>query len=76
MKKKIKYSDEDIKLGQGAGVRGTPTFFVNGKKVVGAKPLSEFQKVIGPVKGYAERCQDDRGGDEFSNFHHEDSRDK
>ncbi len=45
-----KVVDEDMKLGQGAGVRGTPTFFINGKKVVGAKPLSEFQKVIGPAK--------------------------
>ena len=46
-----KVVDEDMKVAQGAGVRGTPTFFVNGKKVVGAKPLAEFQKVIGPVKG-------------------------
>ncbi len=45
-----KVVDDDMKLAQGAGVRGTPTFFVNGKKVVGAKPLAEFQKVIGPVK--------------------------
>ena len=45
-----KVVDDDIKLAKGAGVRGTPTFFINGKKLVGAKPLAEFQKVIGPVK--------------------------
>ena len=38
--------DEDMKTGSGAAVRGTPTFFVNGKKLAGAKPLAEFQKVI------------------------------
>jgi protein-disulfide isomerase len=41
--------DEDMKTGSGAAVRGTPTFFVNGKKLVGAKPLAEFQKVIDPM---------------------------
>ena len=45
-----KVVDDDMKLAKGAGVRGTPTFFINGKKLVGAKPLSEFQKVIGPAK--------------------------
>jgi len=41
-----KVIDEDMKIGRGAGVRGTPTFFINGRKLVGAKPLAEFQKVI------------------------------
>ena len=41
--------DEDMKTGSGAAVRGTPTFFVNGKKLAGAKPLAEFQKVIDPL---------------------------
>ena len=41
--------DEDMKLATGAGVRGTPTFFINGKKLVGAKPLGEFQKVIDAI---------------------------
>jgi len=41
-----KMIDEDLKTGKGLGVRGTPTFFINGKKLVGAKPLTEFQKVI------------------------------
>ena len=41
---------EDMKLAKGAGVRGTPTFFINGKKLVGAKPVGEFQKVIDTLK--------------------------
>jgi protein-disulfide isomerase len=34
--------NEGIKL----GVTGTPTFFINGKKVVGALPLENFKLVI------------------------------
>ena len=41
-----KVIDEDMKIAKGLGIRGTPTFFINGKKMVGAKPLTEFQKVI------------------------------
>jgi protein-disulfide isomerase len=41
--------DEDMKAGNAVTVRGTPTFFINGKKLVGAKPLAEFQKVIDPM---------------------------
>ena len=41
-----KVIEEDMKIARGLGVRGTPTFFINGKKMVGAKPLTEFQKVI------------------------------
>jgi protein-disulfide isomerase len=42
--------DEDMKLAKGAGVRGTPTFFINGKKLVGAKPVTAFQKIIDGIK--------------------------
>lgn len=41
--KKVK---EDLKEGEDAGVTGTPTFFINGEKLVGAQPFSEFQTVI------------------------------
>jgi protein-disulfide isomerase len=41
-----KVIDEDMKIAKGLGVRGTPTFFINGKKLVGAKPFTEFKKVI------------------------------
>jgi protein-disulfide isomerase len=44
-----KYKDaiqNDISDGQSYGVEGTPTFFINGKKLVGALPLADFQSVI------------------------------
>ncbi len=37
---------EDLRLGAELGVSGTPTFFVNDKKVVGAQPLAIFEEVI------------------------------
>ncbi len=36
----------DIQVGQSLGVRGTPTFFINGKLLSGARPLDVFRKVI------------------------------
>ena len=36
----------DTQEGQQVGVRGTPTFFVNGRAVVGAIPLQEFRPII------------------------------
>jgi protein-disulfide isomerase len=33
----------DTQEGQAAGVRGTPTFFINGQPIVGAQPLEAFQ---------------------------------
>lgn len=41
--------DKDMQIGIGAAVRGTPTIFINGKKIAGAKPYAEFQKVIEPM---------------------------
>lgn len=44
-----KYAEEvlkDLSDGQKLGVTGTPTFFINGKMVVGAQPFEAFQKVI------------------------------
>jgi len=37
---------EDKKLAQKVGARGTPTFFINGKKLVGAQPFDAFDKAI------------------------------
>jgi len=37
---------KDFKEGQDLGVSGTPTFFINGEKIIGAQPFSEFQKII------------------------------
>lgn len=36
----------DKLAGEAAGVQGTPTFFINGRMVVGAQPFSVFQAVI------------------------------
>jgi protein-disulfide isomerase len=36
----------DQALANKVGARGTPNFFINGIKVVGAKPFAEFKKVI------------------------------
>ena len=44
-----KYADEvqkDFQDGQSYGVSGTPTFFINGIKVVGAQPYSVFEQII------------------------------
>jgi protein-disulfide isomerase len=29
-------------------VDGTPTFYINGQKVLGAQPLGTFNEIIGP----------------------------
>lgn len=36
----------DMTAGRGYGVSGTPSFFINGKKLVGAWPYAVFEKVI------------------------------
>ncbi len=44
-----KYADEiaaDEKDGEAYGVTGTPTFFINGWRLVGAQPTSEFETLI------------------------------
>lgn len=38
--------DADAAEGRAAGVRGTPTFFINGEKLVGAHPVENFRSVI------------------------------
>jgi len=44
-----KYKDKvmaDLSAGQQAGVDSTPTFFINGKKYVGAQTLDQFKNII------------------------------
>lgn len=44
-----KYADEvqkDFNDGRKAGVSGTPTFFINGKILVGALPFEEFESAV------------------------------
>lgn len=38
--------EQDLQEGYDAGVKATPTFFINGQKVQGAIPLDIFQKII------------------------------
>lgn len=38
--------DKDVKDGQAAGVSGTPTFFINGQRLVGAQPFENFKTII------------------------------
>lgn len=48
-----KYKDEieiDRADGLTAGVEGTPTFFINGKKVAGAIPMEVWEQIISKVK--------------------------
>lgn len=37
---------QDVAAGTAAGVDGTPSFFINGKKIVGAQPYSVFEAAI------------------------------
>jgi len=38
--------NKDVQDGQRYGVSGTPTFFINGVKLVGAQPYSAFKQVV------------------------------
>ncbi len=40
------YVQADAALAQKLGIRGAPTFYINGKQIVGAQPLEEFAKII------------------------------
>ena len=37
---------QDMKVGTAAGANGTPTFFINGRQLVGAQPAEAFEKII------------------------------
>ncbi len=43
-----KYIQEDITLGEQVGVRGTPTFYLNGRKT-NARDLSEWKREIDQI---------------------------
>ncbi len=38
--------DADMKQGQNLGINGTPSMFINGRKVVGARPLADLKTII------------------------------
>lgn len=45
----------DIDLGKSFGIYQTPTFFINGKMVVGERPIESLRKIIGEKLAEAER---------------------
>jgi len=38
--------EKDIQEGRQLGINGTPTFFVNGQRLVGARPANDFVRII------------------------------
>ena len=38
--------DADLAVGAQFGVQGTPNFFINGRKLVGAQPIENFKKIV------------------------------
>ncbi|MCB1652998.1 MAG: thioredoxin domain-containing protein, partial [Pseudomonadales bacterium] len=49
-----KFVEKDDAMAVRLGARGTPTFFINGYRVVGAQPLSRFKQIIRDIlKGKA-----------------------
>ena len=40
---------KDLQDGLSLGVTSTPTFFINGRPLVGARPLTDFQAIIDPL---------------------------
>jgi protein-disulfide isomerase len=38
--------EADMAQGRAAGVTGTPTFFINGEKLVGAHPIENFRRAV------------------------------
>jgi protein-disulfide isomerase len=40
------YVDTEVAEGRARGIQGTPTFFINGKPIIGAQPLSVFTEAI------------------------------
>lgn len=46
--------EADQRAGQSLGVSGTPTFFVNGRRLVGAQPIDRFAVLVDEVKAQAE----------------------
>lgn len=48
---------DDIKQGQAAGVVGTPTIYINGRRIAGAQPLSTLRTIVSQELG-----RESRGG--------------
>jgi len=44
----------DFREGQGLGISGTPTFYINGRLLVGLQPLATFERAIEEAEREAE----------------------
>jgi protein-disulfide isomerase len=42
---------KDLEDGLALGIASTPTFFINGRPLVGAQPIAEFSRLIDPLLG-------------------------
>ena len=40
---------KDLQDGLSLGVTSTPTFFINGRPLIGARPFADFQAIIDPL---------------------------
>jgi protein-disulfide isomerase len=46
--------EADLALARRVGVTGTPCFFINGKKLSGARPLEDFETAVAAARALAE----------------------
>ncbi|MCB9637811.1 MAG: thioredoxin domain-containing protein [Myxococcales bacterium] len=63
------YVDEDMRQGNNVGVRGTPTFFINGIKLSSGLSFSAFKEAIDPIllkKGFKQSDLPDEPGEEIA----------
>ena len=47
--------EADAAAGSAVGANGTPTFFINGRELVGAQPFDNFKKIIDDEKARADK---------------------
>jgi protein-disulfide isomerase len=56
---------QDIAEGNSLGVTGTPTFFINGRQLVGAQPPPKFNEVIDEELAHAKTAANSQQGDQI-----------
>jgi predicted DsbA family dithiol-disulfide isomerase len=56
---------QDIAEGNSLGVTGTPTFFINGRQLVGAQPPPKFNEVIDEELAHAKSTANSHQGDQM-----------
>jgi predicted DsbA family dithiol-disulfide isomerase len=57
--------DTDFKEGTAKGVRGTPTFFINGKMLNGSQPYEQFERMIKEAIDDYDDHDDDKNDDDY-----------